>query len=77
MVVVTELMISHEENNHEGNDTVVTIRHKFILVFSYSLISMRLIDYRTVVSTNTCYYSENQVFGGVTIRVLCSKRGCY
>ena len=45
MVVVTELMISHEENNHEGNDTVVTIRHKFILVFSYSLISMRLIYY--------------------------------
>ena len=33
--------------------------------------------YRIVVSTNTCYYSENQVFGGVTIRVLCSKRGCY
>ena len=25
----------------------------------------------------TCYYSENQVFGGVTIRVLRSKRGCY
>ena len=33
--------------------------------------------YRIVASTNTCYYSENQVFGGVTIRVLCSKRGCY
>ena len=27
--------------------------------------------YRIVMSTNTCYYSENQVFGGVTIRVLC------
>ena len=26
--------------------------------------------------TNTYYYSENQVFGGVTIRVLCSKMGC-
>ena len=26
MEVVTELMISHEENNQEGNDTVVTIR---------------------------------------------------
>ena len=35
------------------------------------------IYYRIVASTNTCYYSENQVFGGVTIRVLCSKRGCY
>ena len=34
-------------------------------------------NYRIVASTNTCYYSENQVFGGVTIRVLCSKRGCY
>ena len=34
-------------------------------------------EYRIVTSTNTCYYSENQVFGGVTIRVLCSKRGCY
>ena len=34
-------------------------------------------EYRIVASTNTCYYSENQVFGGVTIRVLCSKRGCY
>ena len=33
--------------------------------------------YRIVASTNTCYYSENQVFGGVTIRILCSKRGCY
>ena len=22
-------------------------------------------DYRIVASTNTCYYSENQVFGGV------------
>ena len=33
--------------------------------------------YRIVASTNTCYYSENQVFGGVTIQVLCSKRGCY
>ena len=33
--------------------------------------------YRIVASTNTCYYSENQVFGGVTIRVLCSKRRCY
>ena len=33
--------------------------------------------YRIVASTNTCYYSENQVFGGVTIRVLCNKRGCY
>ena len=33
--------------------------------------------YRIVASTNKCYYSENQVFGGVTIRVLCSKRGCY
>ena len=33
--------------------------------------------YSIVASTNTCYYSENQVFGGVTIRVLCSKRGCY
>ena len=27
--------------------------------------------YCIVASTNTCYYSENQVFGGVTIRVLC------
>ena len=35
------------------------------------------LNYRIVASTNTCYYSENQVFGGVTIRVLCSKRGCY
>ena len=35
------------------------------------------LKYRIVASTNTCYYSENQVFGGVTIRVLCSKRGCY
>jgi hypothetical protein len=35
------------------------------------------ITYRIVASTNTCYYSENQAFGGVTIRVLCSKRGCY
>ena len=34
-------------------------------------------NYHIVASTNTCYYSENQVFGGVTIRVLCSKRGCY
>ena len=34
-------------------------------------------EYRIVPSTNMCYYSENQVFGGVTIRVLCSKRGCY
>ena len=33
--------------------------------------------YRIVASTNTCYYLENQVFGGVTIRVLCSKRGCH
>ena len=24
--------------------------------------------YRIVASTNTCYYSENQVFGGVTIQ---------
>ena len=31
--------------------------------------------YRIVASTNTCYYSENQVFGGVTIQVLCSKGG--
>ena len=37
----------------------------------------KYIRYRIVASTNTCYYSENQVFGGVTIRVLCSKRGCY
>ena len=34
-------------------------------------------EYHIVASTNTCYYSEIQVFGGVTIRVLCSKRGCY
>ena len=34
-----------------------------------------LLIYRIVSSTNTCYYSENQVFGGVTIRVLCSKKG--
>ena len=33
--------------------------------------------YRIVARTNTCYYSEKQVFGGVTIRVLCSERGCY
>ena len=37
----------------------------------------QLSTYRIVASTNTCYYSENQVFGGVTIRVLNSKRGCY
>ena len=36
-----------------------------------------ILVYRIVASTNTCYYSGNQVFGGVTIRVLCSKRGCY
>ena len=35
------------------------------------------INYCIVASTNTCYYSENQVFGGVTIRILCSKRGGY
>ena len=40
-------------------------------------ISLIRINYRIVASTSTCYYSENQVFGGVTIRVLCSKRGCY
>ena len=33
--------------------------------------------WRIVASTNMGYYSENQVFRGVTIWVLCSKRGCY
>ena len=45
------------------------------LICSCSCLSEQI--YRIVGSTNTCYYSENQVFGGVTIRVLCSKRGCY
>ena len=30
MVVVTERMISQEESNQEGNNTVMTIRHFFI-----------------------------------------------
>ena len=52
------------------------IETEFLFPFFLS-ISSRDENYRIVASTNTCYYSENQVFGGVTIRVLCSKRGCY
>ena len=49
---------------------------KYLGLFSSRSLKTRE-KYRIVASTNTCYYSENQVFGGVTIRVLCSKRGCY
>ena len=60
-----------------GNDTlwfhspIVDIN---IMQFDGFVVKM---TYRIFASTNTCYYSENQGFGGVTIRVLCSKRGCY
>ena len=33
--------------------------------------------YRIVASTNTCYYSENQVFGGVTNRDMSLNETCY
>ena len=33
--------------------------------------------YRIVASTNTCYYSENQVFGGVTTRDMSLIETCY
>ena len=32
-----------------------------------SAIFFPILAYRIVTSTNTCYYSENQVFGGVTV----------
>ena len=47
------------------------------LAISVSVVPHSVGKYRIVESTNTCYYSENKVFGGVTIRVLCSKMGCY
>ena len=55
----------------------VPVGHKWSKKLSELLVWIFLFRYRIVASTNTCYYSENQVFGGVTIRVLCSKRGCY
>ena len=40
-----------------------SINHNEILTESFHALT----KYRIVASTNTCYYSENQVFGGVTI----------
>ena len=33
--------------------------------------------YRIVAGTNTCYYSENQVFGGVTTRDMSLNKTCF
>ena len=57
------------QNNFGQQNAFLTCSWRFLT--SYKL------EYRIVASTNMCYYSENQVFGGVTIWVLCSKRGCY
>ena len=34
-------------------------------------------EYRIVASTNTCYYSENQVLGGVTTRDMSLFETCH
>ena len=66
---VSFLYQCNSQHAHFGHHRVVISKNLKSMMQNYI--------YRIVASTNTCYYSENQVFGGVTIRVLCSKRGCY
>ncbi len=57
----------------KGNGIFAHFRYRHALLQEMK----NVLIYRIIASTSTCHYSENQVFRGVTIWVLCSKMGCY
>ena len=57
--------INEKRPNGPGNDPDTKIEFPTRKHNMFRLDTVNI--YRIVASTNTCYYSENQVFGGVTI----------
>ena len=52
---------------------IIQLAAVWLMIFTFRITDL---IYRIVASTNTCYYSENQVFGGVTTRDMSLNETC-